>query len=68
MTVGEYQTRYKTILELELTATERKEMLVRLLVDIERAAEIPVPENEIFEQKVERLNDLYREIFSSLLY
>lgn len=67
MTVNEYQTRYETISKLELSAAERKEMLVGLLVDIERASKIILPENELLKQEVGKLNDLYREVFSYLV-
>jgi len=67
MRVDEYQTRYETILKLKLPADEKKQMLLRLLGDIERAPEMLIPENEAFQQEVKGLDELYLEVFSKLL-
>ncbi|MGE6416086.1 DUF5839 family protein [Planococcus kocurii] len=65
MRIQEYRTRYETLLKMEWTSVERSKMLLGLLGDIERSANLLTSTSETQESEREELRALYREVLMS---
>lgn len=66
MTPKEYNTRYETILNMNVTECDRQKLLAGLLVDLERAFQPSLYENKIAELENEELYGLYRKVLLNL--